>query len=525
VGSNPEAKARLSEAAFNQTILRSADVSVSVPASGRRGPARLPLAIAVLASIAVRAIPELLAGPWPLGFDAVFRYAPFVHETQESGLGVAMSGVITERLPPLFFLFLGIPASVIPAEPFAFTKVAGVLLAGLLALSMYYFARRGLEWNTSRSLLVVLLTSLYFVPLRFSWDMYNNTLGYAFAIIALVHLPREASNRVRPDLVFFTMALFSMITSELTAVLLGAISVVFLAFQLRARRAPALVLMAVSGLSILLSLVYLRVLFPPLSPSSPLAPPTFAVVFPFNYVGVDQDIYAYPSVIDVYTQVLALGAMLFLPFVPLAVRGAIADSRVVVWGFVLALAGFSILFSPFAAVPLWHRWLFMLVFPVILMTANALAKVHPRKVLAYLLAILLLGVPYLVAPPEYAFVYYSTPVTTRYVPSSMLQNTVPLSDCQDVVDLILWFNSGGFESPVLLAPARFAGWAHLYARGADVFTVEEPSQINNGNFSAYRHVFYLYWAPFEGWFDASVMPNGLVLLREWGRIALYERLP
>ena len=62
-------------------------MSVSVPASGRRGPARLPLAIAVLASIAVRAIPELLAGPWPLGFDAVFRYAPFVHETQESGLG------------------------------------------------------------------------------------------------------------------------------------------------------------------------------------------------------------------------------------------------------------------------------------------------------------------------------------------------------------------------------------------------------------------------------------------------------
>ncbi len=51
-----------------------------------------PLALFLFASpISVRVIPEILAGAYPLGFDTVWVYAPFIKAVQAEGFSSAMN--------------------------------------------------------------------------------------------------------------------------------------------------------------------------------------------------------------------------------------------------------------------------------------------------------------------------------------------------------------------------------------------------------------------------------------------------
>src|SRR5216684_4485607 len=55
------------------------------------------LLFSFLFPFAVRTVPEILAGPWPLGFDTVWVYAPFVKEVEMQGAGRAVAGVLRNQ--------------------------------------------------------------------------------------------------------------------------------------------------------------------------------------------------------------------------------------------------------------------------------------------------------------------------------------------------------------------------------------------------------------------------------------------
>ncbi len=177
--------------------------------------------------LSIRTIPEILAGPWPLGFDTVLAYAPFVKDVETQGFGAALASIYPAA--PLVYALLGIAAVSTGAPPFAITKAAAPLLYGFLGLSLYYFARRGLHWDERKSVFLVILTTLYFVPLRFSWDMYKNLFGYAFFLMALAHFRR--SREPRETVLLLALAGLSILSSELTAVLLGAVASAFFLFE------------------------------------------------------------------------------------------------------------------------------------------------------------------------------------------------------------------------------------------------------------------------------------------------------
>lgn len=91
---------------------------------------------AFLFPLAVRSIPEFLAGPDPLGFDTVFLYAPFAKVVATEGLGAALERLGATRSAPLLYLFLGVGA-LSGAEPFLLTKVAGPILQGLREIQLF----------------------------------------------------------------------------------------------------------------------------------------------------------------------------------------------------------------------------------------------------------------------------------------------------------------------------------------------------------------------------------------------------
>jgi len=64
-------------------------------------------------------------------------------------------------------------------------KILGPLLHALLGLSMYIFARKVLNWDAWKSLLLVVFSSIYFVSLKISWEVYRQMLGTIFLFLTL----------------------------------------------------------------------------------------------------------------------------------------------------------------------------------------------------------------------------------------------------------------------------------------------------------------------------------------------------
>lgn len=480
--------------------------------------------MSIVFPLGLRTIPELLAGPWPLGFDTVWVYAPFVKDVETEGLGSAFASFFSVNHPaPLVYVLLGLGAVATGAPPFAITKAAAPLLYGFLGLSLYYFGRRGLQWDQRKSLLLVLVTTLYFVPLRFSWDMYKNLLGYAFFLMALAHLRR--SREPREKVLLFAFAGLSILSSELTAVLIGSVASVIFLFEFAKEKrwnVHAVVVLVAAGFA---TLFYLSVLLPAPVVSSPLAPMPSRSLFPYDYVGATEDIYVYPTLGDVYVTVLLLSGLVLGPLLPFAAIGFFRQKQMIAWTLTLTVGAFSILVWPLAAIPAWHRWLFMLALPALVFAAHGLLKVDRRIRIGFLAVVVVLAVAFITLAPQRAFPYYTNPRTVVYVQTSMLQNTVPLSDSPDVVGAIEWLNGMRINDSVIVAPLSFVGWVRLYVEGTPVYGFSDPSVVNRGNFSGFAHVFLVYWAWGEGWFNSALLPRDTSEIHRNGRIAVYEFRP
>jgi hypothetical protein len=478
------------------------------------------LLLSFLFPFGIRIIPEILAGPWPLGFDTVWVYAPFVKQVETQGAGPAMAGVLGQHTAPIMYALLAAVAWITQAAPFAVTKATAPLLYGLLGLSLYSFARNGLRWDQRRSLWVVVLSALYFVPLRFSWDMYKNILGLVFFFLGLPYAGKSPGIREKGMLVAFF--LLSLLSDELMAVLVaGTCGLLFIWEWIRDEHWDWTILV-LSGVGLAMTLFYIHLILPPILPWSPLAPAPSQSGILYNYVGSNVDVYAYPTLTDVYVSVLTLTGFLFAPILLLTFHGFLKERRLVMTGGVLAIGAFSLLVSPYAALPSWNRWLFMLAFPALILATNGFLRLGRKARTGVLVVLVSLAASYIALPSGASLPYYSTDYTLRYMPPSLMRNTVGLEDCSDVVRVATWLNDQRMQASVLVANIWFVGWAKLYVNYMDVYGFVDPSQVTKGNSTSYRHVYVLDWALGQGGFQARLLPVGAFEIYVSGRIAVYE---
>src|SRR6266699_1431224 len=154
--------------------------------------------------LGIRALPEILAGPYPIGYDTIASYIPVMLDWGSGNLR-GFNPMVGGWL--IFAIFIG--------------KIAGPALYGILGLSEYFFARRSLGWESKRCLLFVVITSFSFVSLRLSFDLFRNTLGTAFLLLSLgagrnLKTPRDA-------IIFALLTWFVTATHLLVATLLFGI--------------------------------------------------------------------------------------------------------------------------------------------------------------------------------------------------------------------------------------------------------------------------------------------------------------
>src|SRR2546428_6134298 len=172
---------------------------------------------AFLVPVFIRSIPEILVGPYPIGWDTIAFYVPNTLDWAAGKVGfVQILGTA-----PLMYM-ISVPVYwVTRVNPVWIFKIMGPILYGTMIWSLFRFLRIGLKWPDKQALGGALLTSLYFVTLRISWDLYRNMLGLTFILLSLPLLqnwkgPRKA-------LASSTLLLLAVGSDQLTGVLALAI--------------------------------------------------------------------------------------------------------------------------------------------------------------------------------------------------------------------------------------------------------------------------------------------------------------
>jgi hypothetical protein len=172
-----------------------------------------------------------------------------------------------------------------------------------------------------------------------------------------------------------------------------------------------------------------------------------------------------------------------------------------------------------------YRWILLLTYPLAFYAAEGFAglRFNGYKVgVGLMLATLSVG--FMVLPNNIAFPYYVA--FQLYVPKSMLQNTVSLSDCQDTVNVLQWAKTNMDDDTRLLVHRAFYGWASLALDSNKLI----PYGYNNPETMAQKlredgshfQLYLVWWVNGSGWYDQPAVSSAFgEALYESGRIAIF----
>ena len=458
--------------------------------------------------------------PYVVGFDTLAYYVPNTLTWLNDG--VTFWNFLA--VAPLFYVMLmGITSVGVPIV--LSLKVLAPLLLGFLGVTVYFYANKTLSWSSRKSLLVALFATLYFVSLRLSWDMLRSELGLVLLFTTLIFLTKDKIGSFRNGVMLSVAMLSVVLTHQLVAVIMFFIvlaTIIRLYFDKNMVTLGKLVAYSVPAGFLFLLIVY----------ANYVASSQFSLIgnFSSQNSGGFMSLFGFASYSDLMIDTLGFLVFCYLPLLPLLVFGARkfkGNLHLNAWVVWILVALSIVIVSPnvsFTVVP--YRWTLLLVYPLVFFAAEAFAglKLNLYKLgTGLILATFSLG--FMVLPNISAFPYYGH--FSLYVPTSMLQNTVTLSDCQDTVNALQWIENRIDDSEArLLVHDVFYGWASLTLDNDQLIpygyeTPELVAQELVANCSE-SLLYLIWWTTGNGWHGQPTVSSMFEEVYETGNIAVYS---
>jgi hypothetical protein len=213
--------------------------------------------LAFISPFLFRAIPEVLMGPYLVGFDTMAHYVP----TTLLWLRGDVPFLSFFGTAPLFYSII-ISLASLGGSLVMILKVVSVALEGFLGLSIYGFAQKGLGWSPKKSIATALLGTLYFVALRISMDSLRNMLGLVFFFVVLTIFSLSERDKYSwKRYVLLSLSMVAVVLSHqlVSVIMLGifAITIGYKFVRGKSAKAIHLILVYLPAALLFISLVFL----------------------------------------------------------------------------------------------------------------------------------------------------------------------------------------------------------------------------------------------------------------------------
>jgi len=474
----------------------------------------------------VRFTPEALMGQYIVGFDTMAHYVPTTLLWLDGQVSL-WSFIATA--PLLYTITAGLTLA--SGSVLIVLKVLAPILLGFLGLSMYWYARRGLAWSPSKSLIPAIVGTIYFVALRISWDALREEIAVIFFFVALTVIA------IAPPTKKFSWKRYLPLSGALIAVVLSnqvvsvlamgvvLFTVIYKLFRKERINAIRLVAFTLPAAALFLVVFYL-------SPSIP----EYRLIFGFPSTPDSWlSLFGYTSYQSMLYSEAWFLLYCFVPLLPLALLGVrhFKNFQLRIWIGLILLAAFVPIVSPSNP-----RLLMLISYPLVFFTAEGLSRLKAVQwkrfgkpllgagmvYLASVTAVFSLG--FMTYSPAAPFSYFAAEGSNNHIyqiPSSMLQNTVSIDDCSDTANTVQWLKTNMDSNSVLLSHRVLYGWALLELNASQVILYEydNPAETAGNLPGSYSHVYLIWWINGEGWHGLPAVPPVFHQVYQSGNMAVY----
>jgi hypothetical protein len=399
----------------------------------------------------VRAIPEMVAHPYPIGYDVINYYIPVITNFQEYW------PIVSEQYP-LYVLILHFFQGATDLQPQILVSMSGLILYGFFSVSLFIMSRRLFGLGEFYSLYLTLFVIFQLPVLRTAWDLHKDILSLTLFMIAI-----SLIFPIRPKIGWYSLIGTSFVAAVALSLdkMIGALlvgSFLIYGFVVRSKYIS------------LLSLIIFGFF------AAAIASDYGSIGQPFNVsaeysktklLSQNSEPYSPKSLLTLF---LVVNCPLLVP----AGFGLIySDNRLLKIAVAIsAIGSFSWVIFPDMRAIAADRWIFVLgiflsIFAGYGIVRYAQTKTHPRfrrRLLCLVLgSSIILGLTYETMP--YHIASFSEIMLSQSIepfgPATMQFNSIAVRDTGELLKTINWINENVPKDAIIIGEKHWRGWMEI----------------------------------------------------------------
>ena len=419
-----------------------------------------------LVAVIIRSIPELLAFPFPIGYDVINYYIPVVTNFMTHW------NIISGQFP-LYVIILHLFQVSTNLNSQTLVQTAAIFLYALFSISIYFIGRKILRLDNIYCLFLSAFVIIQISSLRTSWDLHKDMLSLTSMLFAVSLLASKHDNIKKISLII-SLCIVAVLTDRMIGLLM-TISIVIYAII---KRTPHIALIA--SITALVTII--------------------SWVQSFNEIELNTHLFTnIPTIVNhVYAPVHLIILFILLNFllIPTSIIGFVNTSEIFLKISLIfsLIASFSWIVFPNSSSLLPDRWTF--IFSIILAIFAGYGFIlvinrHtlPKKALIFvLIPFFIIGMLYALTSNTSIYIIlepfrelakqYGTitikhnPVAIpesvsivdaigQFGPATMQYNSVSIPESVSIIDAINWINHNTPRGSILLIDKNWRGWAEL----------------------------------------------------------------
>jgi hypothetical protein len=424
----------------------------------------------VVFSIAVvlRLIPEILASPYPIGYDVINYYLPILKNFDDHWQAISNQF-------PFYISLLHTISSLLHVDPRIVVSSSIVLIFGLFSVVIFSISRNLLHLNNLQSIFISIFVIFQVSVLRTTWDLHKDMFALTITFFCLLCVSRIPNLSKKMMAVIAALSTISVLADRMIGLLLS-LSLIASSFV---KREKALILIAT-----LITIVYgisLATNFEDISSNMELAA---------NSDKIDQ----FYSPVNLIVLFLVMNAILL----PAGLVGLL-KSKITIFKipfFISLIGSFTWLLFPNTSAFLPDRWItifsiFLSLFSgygFVLLIENKRIAVSRKKLNNYLVILIpfvFLGCAFAMSPNgSYLNVYgaFHTYIS-HYGPLAMQYNSISLPESESLLSLIEWINNNNntLSGSTIMGSKHLRGWMELELNNRTFLFSDNITDMLNSN--------------------------------------------
>lgn len=416
----------------------------------------------------IRIIPDLIAFPYPIGYDIINYYIPLADK-----LNTIFPNGSFQFYPFLLYTF----KSFIPLNPQGLVLSLSSLTYGLFSISIYLLLK-GL--NLKLALFMTIYILFQISVLRTTWDLQKDILALSFTLLILYFILEDRKSyfskrrRIIHFSIIISLIILTLLTDNMvTFLLITSLSIYFL----RKKNIKYIISLTIILISIITFVLLVdntknnplinsinHILTGNIKENENYSPVNLGILF------VMMNILSFP--LFIYGLKYLHEPLLYIPLI------------------IALLGSFTWIVLPYSAILLPDRWIIISGIFMSIFSSHGLVRVFSNykdkpnyKTLSPIISFyILIGLFYMILPYDYAFPIYGifAEYTHFFVPSTMQFNSIDIVDNRDLLIVIDWLNNHTNPESIIYGDSYLSGWMKMLLKDNRIFQYNYTKFASNG---------------------------------------------